>query len=130
MAVEPLRYEKKEHIATITLNRPEAHNALTPEMLCRLADALTDVRNDDAVRVVILTGAGEKAFCAGGDLGTTLPLLTGDRPPQDQWDDRLLNDPDVMPVSSLCDRNLHKPIIAAINGLCVAAGAELLLGTD
>lgn len=130
MAAEPLRYEKKEHIATITLNRPEAHNALTPEMLCRFADALADIRNDDAIRVVILAGAGEKAFCAGGDLGKTLPLLTGDRQPQDEWDERLLNDPDVLPVSSLCDLNFHKPIVAAVKGICVAAGAELLLGTD
>jgi len=130
MTAEALKYEKQEHIATITLNRPEARNALTPEMLCRLADALSDARLDEAVRVVILTGAGDKAFCAGGDLGSTLPLLTGDRLPQDDWDERLLNDPEVMPVSSLCDGAMKKPIIAAVNGVCVAAGAELLLGTD
>ncbi|WP_397475322.1 enoyl-CoA hydratase/isomerase family protein [Pusillimonas sp.] len=130
MATEPLLYQKKEQIATITLNRPQAHNALTPEMLCRLADALLDARDDAAVRVIILTGAGDRAFCAGGDLGRTLPLLTGDRKPEDQWDERLLNDPDVMPVSSLCDPALQKPVVAAVNGICVAAGAELLLGTD
>ena len=130
MANAPLLYQKKEHIATITLNRPQAHNALTPEMLCRLADALVDARQDVAVRVIILTGAGDKAFCAGGDLGRTLPLLTGDRRPEDEWDERLLSDPDVIPISSLCDPHLNKPIIAAVNGVCVAAGAELLLGTD
>jgi len=130
MAAEPLQYEKDQHVATITLNRPEARNALTPEMLCRLADALTDARDDASVRVIILTGAGDKAFCAGGDLGRTLPLLTGDRLPQDDWDERLLNDSQVLPVSSLCDTAMNKPIIAAVNGVCVAAGAELLLGTD
>lgn len=130
MAVEPLLYEKTQHIATITLNRPQAHNALTPEMLCRLADALLDARDDAAIRVIILTGAGDRAFCAGGDLGLTLPLLTGDRAPQDEWDERLLDDPDVLPVSSLCAPGLDKPIVAAVNGICVAAGAELLLGTD
>ncbi|HUH87056.1 MAG TPA: enoyl-CoA hydratase-related protein [Pusillimonas sp.] len=130
MAASVLQYEKQEYIATITLNRPEARNALTPEMLCRLADALIDVRNDSSVRVVILAAAGDKAFCAGGDLAKTLPLLTGDRQPQDQWDERLLNDPQVIPVSSLCDLNLNKPVVAAVNGACVAAGAELLLGTD
>ena len=130
MAAEPLQYEKNEHIATITLNRPQAHNALTPEMLCRLADALADARDDDTIRAVILTGAGDRAFCAGGDLGRTLPLLTGDKPPQDHWDERLLNDPQIMPVSSLCDGAMSKPVIAAVNGVCVAAGAELLLGTD
>lgn len=130
MAIEPLLYEKKDHIATITLNRPEARNALTPEMLCRFADALVDARGDAAVRVIVLAGAGDKAFCAGGDLGRTLPLLTGDILPQDHWDERLLNDPDVLPVSSLCASGLHKPIVAAVRGVCVAAGAELLLGTD
>ncbi len=130
MTAQVLKYEKQERIALITLNRPEARNALTPEMLCRLADALGDARRDDSVRVVILTGAGDRAFCAGGDLGSTLPLLTGERSPQDPWDERLLNDPDVIPVSSLCDGAMNKPVIAAVNGVCVAAGAELLLGTD
>lgn len=130
MDVEPVLYEKKDSIATITLNRPQAHNALTPEMLCRLADALDDAGKDDTVRVIILTGAGDKAFCAGGDLGRTLPLLTGDRAPQDAWDERLLNDPKVLSTSSLCSPHQHKPIVAAVRGVCVAAGAELLLGTD
>lgn len=130
MGIQPLLYEKQEYIATITLNRPQAHNALTPEMLCRLADALQDADNDNAVRVIILTGAGDKAFCAGGDLGRTLPLLTGDRPAQDVWDDRLLNDPHVLPLSSLCSPSLGKPIVAAVRGICMAAGAEMLLGTD
>lgn len=130
MATLPLLYEKNAHIATITLNRPQAHNALTPEMLCRLADALIDARDDESVRAIIITGAGDKAFCAGGDLGRTLPLLTGDRKPEDEWDDRLLNDPVVRLASSLCDPALNKPVVAAVNGVCVAAGAELLLGTD
>jgi enoyl-CoA hydratase/carnithine racemase len=73
----PLLYAKHEGIATITFNRPEARNALTPEMLCRLAGAIVDFAADAAMRVAILTGTGSKAFCAGGDLALTLPLLTG-----------------------------------------------------
>lgn len=130
MATEPLLYEKKDHIAAITLNRPEAHNALTPEMLCRLADALIYAGEDHSVRVIILAGSGGKAFCAGGDLARTLPLLTGDRKAEDEWDERLLADPKVMQVSSLCDPALSKPVVAAVTGICMAAGAELLLGTD
>jgi len=130
MATEPLLYQKNDHIAAITLNRPEAHNALTPKMLCLLADALIDARDDSSVRVIVLGGAGGRAFCAGGDLGRTLPLLTGDRSPEDTWDERLLTDPQVMQVSSLCDPDLHKPVVAAVTGICMAAGAELLLGTD
>ncbi len=125
-----LQYEKRGHIAEFTFNRPEAHNALSPEMLCRFADALLDFEADDALRVAILSGAGLRAFCAGGDLGKTLPLLTGAREPEDDWDRRLLNDPCVMQVSSLCKFTPTKPLIAAVHGICVAAGAELLLATD
>lgn len=125
-----LLYAKDRGVATITFNRPEARNALTPEMLCRLADAIQDVAADDAVRVAIITGAGDKAFCAGGDLASTLPLLTGARSPADDWDRRLLSDPLAAAASSLRGYPLNKPVIAAINGACLAAGAELMLATD
>jgi enoyl-CoA hydratase len=126
----PLIYETKDGVAYITLNRPEARNALTPELVCRLADAVQDYAADDRLRVAIITGAGDKAFCAGGDLGTMIPLLSGARPPADEWDRRVLADPAVMAASSLRDFPLYKPVIAAINGFCLAAGAELILGTD
>ena len=126
----PVIYEKNGPIAVITLNRPAARNALTPEMLCRLADAFVDFRDDAQLRVAILTGAGDLAFCAGGDLGSTLPLMTGARAPADDWDRRVLDEPQVMAASSLRDFPLHKPVIAAVNGTCLAAGFELLLGTD
>ena len=125
-----LRYEKSEGIATITFDRPEARNALTPEMLCRLADAVRDFASDAELRVAIITGTGDKAFCAGGDLQQTLPLMTGARAPADDWDRRLLDDPVTAAASSLRGYPLHKPVIAAINGACLAAGTELMLGTD
>ncbi|CAA2109144.1 enoyl-CoA hydratase/isomerase family protein [Variovorax paradoxus] len=125
-----IRYEKQGHVATITLERPEARNALTPRMLCLLADAFVDFRADAQLRVAILTGAGERAFCAGGDLATTLPLMTGDRAPADDFERRMLADPLVLAASSLRDFALHKPVIAAINGACMAAGFETMLGTD
>jgi len=123
-------YEKQGHMAVIRLERPAARNALTPGMLCALADAFIDFSRDDALRVAVLTAVGDAAFCAGGDLGTTLPLLTGARPPADAFDRRVLDDPLVMAASSLRDFPLHKPVIAAINGACLAAGMELVLGTD
>jgi enoyl-CoA hydratase len=126
----PLLYDKKERIAFITLNRPEARNALTPELVCRLADAIQDYASDPSLRVAVITGSGEKAFCAGGDLGRMIPLLTGVRSPEDDWDRRVLTDPIVMAASSLRDYPLYKPVIAAINGACLAGGAELILGTD
>ncbi len=129
-APTPLRYEKHGDIATITFDRPEARNALTPEMICRLADAVRDFAADDGLRVAILTGSGDKAFCAGGDLGLTLPLMTGARAPVDDWDRRVLDDPLVAAASQLRGFALDKPLVAAVNGACLAAGTELLLGTD
>jgi enoyl-CoA hydratase len=122
--------EKDGAVLRITLNRPAARNALTPEMLCRLADAFVMLRDDAALRVAVITGSGDLAFCAGGDLGSTLPLLTGAREPADEWDRRVMNEPQVMAASSLRGFALDKPVIAAINGACLAAGFELMLGTD
>lgn len=123
-------YEVHGSIVTVTLNRPESRNALTPEMLCRLADAFAAYEADDALRALIITGAGEHAFCSGGDLGSTIPLLTGAREPTDEWDHRLLGDVAVMATSGLRERAGVKPVIAAVNGACIAGGFELLLGTD
>ncbi len=125
-----VRFETDGAVATVTLNRPQARNALTPEMLCRLTDAFDAYEADDALRALIITGAGEHAFCAGGDLGSTIPLLTGAREPVDEWDRRVLGDAAVMATSGLRERPGVKPIIAAINGACMAGGFELLLGTD
>lgn len=126
----PVLMETDGAVATITLDAPATRNALTPQMLCLLADAVTAFAANDTLRVAILTGSGERAFCAGGDLARTLPLMTGARTPEDEWDRRLLEDPDVLAASGLRDYPLDKPVIAAINGVCMAAGFELMLGTD
>lgn len=126
----PIRFDTDGAVAVITLDAPERRNALTPEMLCRLADAVMAFAADTTLRVALLTGAGDRAFCAGGDLGLTIPLMTGERAPADAWDHRLLNDPRVLAASGLRDFPLDKPVIAAVNGACFAAGFEMLLGTD
>jgi len=126
----PLLYVKQGAVATVTFNRPASRNALTPEMLCRFADAVIDFNADNTLRVMIVTGSGDQAFCAGGDLGTTIPLMTGARQAVDAWDRRLLTDPTVMAASGLRNYPLYKPVIAAINGACLAAGCEIMLGTD
>lgn len=117
-------------VLLLTLNRPAARNAISPEMACRLADALGDATTDDSVRAVVLTGAGEDAFCSGGDLQLTLPLMTGARLPGDAWDRRLLGDPAVIDRSALRDFEFDKPLVAAINGTCLAGGMETMLATD
>jgi enoyl-CoA hydratase len=126
----PIRLHAFGAVLVITINAPERRNALTPEMLCRLADAFTAFAGDDAARVAVVTGEGNRAFCSGGDLERTLPLMTGARAPEDEWDRRLLQDPVVLAASGLRDWPMHKPVVAAINGACMAAGFELLLGTD
>ncbi|WP_028605444.1 enoyl-CoA hydratase/isomerase family protein [Ottowia thiooxydans] len=119
-----------QHIALIRIDRPEARNALSPKMLCALADAFLAAKRDVQVRAVVLTGTGDAAFCSGGDLGLTLPLMTGARAPQDEFDRRLLEDERTMEVSSLRNFDIVKPTICAINGTCLAGGFELMLGTD
>ncbi len=125
----PIEIETQDAVLRITLNAPQRRNALTPEMLCRLADAFITFARDPALRVAVLTGAGDQAFCAGGDLARTLPLMTGERAPEDDWDRRVLADPQVMAASGLRGFALDKPVVTAVNGACVAAGFELLLGT-
>jgi len=119
-----------DHVALIRIDRPQARNALSPELLCALADAFIEVRDDPDIRVLVLTGTGEAAFCSGGDLGLTLPLLTGARAAADEFDRRLLENPLTMEVSSLRNFDLGKPVICAVNGACLAGGFELMLGTD
>lgn len=127
---DPVRFEVQDAVATITLDAPATRNALTPQMLCLLADAIQEYAASETLRVAIITGSGDRAFCSGGDLARTLPLMSGARAPKDEWDRRLLSDPVVLAASGLRDFPLDKPVIAAVNGACMAAGFEMLLGTD
>jgi enoyl-CoA hydratase len=126
----PIEVECLGAVLRITINAPQRRNALSPEMLCRLGDAFMHFNSDAALLVAVITGSGNQAFCAGGDLARTLPLLTGQRSPEDAWDHRLLNEPAVLQASGLRDYPVDKPVIAAINGHCMAAGFEMMLGTD
>jgi len=123
-------FEKRDHVALVTLNRPEARNAFSPEMLVRLGGVWEEVRNDDQIRVAIVTGAGDKAFCAGADLGKLIPLISGARQPEDEWDRKALEAPDLIGNGLLRTFDAGKPVIAAINGHAIAGGMELAQGTD
>lgn len=124
-----VEYRVADHIATITLNRPEARNALSPEVAVRLADAWVAVRDDDTVRVAVLTGTGS-AFCAGADLGQLIPLYSGARQPQNEWDERIVADRDLTRRALLRNFDPGKPVVVAINGHAIAGGMELVQGTD
>jgi enoyl-CoA hydratase len=125
-----LLYEVRDGIATITLNRPHKRNAMTPEMLIRLGQAWADVREDPTVSVALLRGAGEDSFCSGADLGRLIPLMTGARPAEDDWDARFLADPDALSKAIMRGFDVFKPIVVAITGAALAGGTELLMGTD
>lgn len=130
MSEPALLYEKRDGIAYLTINRPERRNAFSPEVICRLADAWQDYAADDSLRVAILTGAGDKSFSAGADLGRLTPLMSGGRQPEDEWDHRLLANAKLGQTATLRGFSLYKPVIAAINGFCLAGGCELIQATD
>src|SRR6185295_190994 len=124
-----LLFEKKDGVAIVTFNRPTKKNAFTPEMVVRLAEAWIEFRDDDSLRVAVLTGNGD-TFSAGADLGRMIPLLTKARPPDDDWDRRLLADPSIFQGAILRRFELYKPLIAAVNGTALAGATEMLQATD
>jgi enoyl-CoA hydratase len=125
-----LLFEVRNHIAYMTLNRPQVHNSINPELMVQLAEAWERVNADDDIRIAIVTGAGDKAFCAGADLGRLIPLTTGARPAEDEWDEKILANKHYAGAALLRGYDVYKPVIAAVNGFCIAGGMELMLATD
>ena len=117
MNYENILYEKRDGIAFITVNRPKVLNALNRKTVEELGEALRDARNDAGVRVLILTGAGEKSFVAGADIGE-LALQT----PVNGKEFSLFG----QGVMHLLE-TMGKPSIAAINGFALGGGCELAL---
>src|SRR3990172_3501202 len=107
-----LIYEKKNRIAYLTLNRPESMNAINGELREALTEAWNDFNSDDDMWVAIVTGAGDRAFCAGMDMK--------ERASRDAGEEGLKQR---RPLPSLASGlGIWKPIIAAINGYCLGAG--------
>lgn len=126
---EALLIAREGPIVTLTMNRPEAKNAIDPEMLCRMADAWDLIDSDDETRVAILTGAGN-TFCAGADLDKLVGRLLKRLPPEDEFEKRCRDDPNTIFKGLLRSHRLAKPLIAAIEGPCIAGGTEILQSTD
>ncbi|HEY6550169.1 MAG TPA: enoyl-CoA hydratase-related protein [Solirubrobacterales bacterium] len=121
MDYEVVKYEVAEGVATVTLNNPEKRNMLSGQMLAELVDAMKTARDSDDVRAVVLTGAGDKVFCAGADLGgfaAEVPLVA-----KHFATDLFLEFFRLMP-------RLGKPSLCAANGHVLAGGMGLALSCD
>src|SRR5438477_1737882 len=119
-----LLVERDGHVLTLTMNRPERKNALSPEMLVMMADAWQELEDDGELRVAILTGAGGD-FCTGMDLKA---FAAG--PQENPYQHRFEADPDLHWKALLRHRRLSKPLIAAVEGYAVAGGTEIIQATD
>jgi len=126
MPFDTIEYEVDGHTATLTLNRPEALNALSPHMITELRAAYTEAENDDKVWTLVVTGAG-RAFCTGADV-KEIPgdgEVINERPylsTYEQWEAPQEGTPPF--------RTMTKPIVAAINGLCCGAGLDWVTTGD
>lgn len=117
MAYQNLIFERQEHVGTITFNRPKLLNALNRQTMDELDAALTEARNDREMRVLILTGAGEKAFVAGADINELARLTPLTGPETSLHGQAVLHKLET----------LGKPSIAAINGFALGGGCEMAL---
>ncbi|MEW6275192.1 MAG: enoyl-CoA hydratase-related protein [Bacillota bacterium] len=118
MSYQNILFEKDGHIALITLNRPEVRNALDPQTWAEIRTAIRECRLDNEIRVVIITGAGGKAFASGADIRTLRER-------------RLLEVLESETQEALNDiENLSKPVIAAIDGFALGGGCELAMACD
>jgi enoyl-CoA hydratase len=117
--VSEIGFEHADGVAVITFRRPSKLNALTLAMYDDLAAAFDRVRDDERIGVAILTGEGERAFCVGADLTESIPALAEGRFDISRWDG-----------AHQKHSRLFKPVVAAVNGLCLGGGFEIMLSTD
>ncbi len=116
-------YEKRDRVAYITINRPEARNAIDLETMQELSNAWKDFRDDDNLWIGVITGAGDKSFSSGADLKSLIPFLTSGGRTGEQNDDGGFG-------GITRGFECWKPIIAAVNGHCFAGGFEIMLACD
>lgn len=116
----PVLLERRGAIALVTLNRPHVMNAMNTAMGVRLGEVMEEIAEEASIRVVVLTGAGERAFCAGGDLKERQGM------PPEQW----TRQHRIFERSHHLIRNLRKPIFTAVNGVAVGGGCEMAMSTD
>ncbi|MFC1903929.1 enoyl-CoA hydratase/isomerase family protein [Chloroflexota bacterium] len=113
-------YKKEGKIAILTISRPEALNSINVSTAQELHEAMIDFRDDDKLWVGIITGAGDRAFCAGADIKDMLPFMK-EHLPQKSW---------AIPANHMRGLEIWKPLIAAINGVALGGGLEIALACD
>jgi enoyl-CoA hydratase len=117
---ENILYQKKQKVGTITLNRPKSLNALNTALLTELRDALGDAEADAEVHVIVIAGAGDRAFCAGADIEELLEKSSTEASKWSRW---------IQGITTYMEK-MKKPIIAKINGFCLGGGLELAMACD
>jgi 2-(1,2-epoxy-1,2-dihydrophenyl)acetyl-CoA isomerase len=119
---QDLKFTVENRVATITLNRPDKRNAFTMDMIAAWTQALEECKRNDDIHVIVVTGAGDKAFCAGGDIGG----MEEDRSPYARKQKLWAN---IHRIPLLLEE-IDKPVIAAVNGLAYGAGMDMALMCD
>ncbi|MCZ6464976.1 MAG: enoyl-CoA hydratase-related protein [Proteobacteria bacterium] len=128
----PVHFERPSdhpHVAVVTLDRPDQANALDPECLAQLAEAWRRIAADDDIRCAVLTGAGERVFCSGMDLKTTIPasqrLARGERVSEGEFEGLRS-----VATALLAGFDLKTPLVCAVNGHARAGGFDLMLASE